>query len=277
MLGALRKFYPFGSGSEAKTKYVEPFVGGGAVLFDVLNNFDLEEIYIGDSNAELINAYQIIRDDVENLISKLKAMQETFRSLGDEDRKKYFLEWRTRFNELMSGKNKKAVAEKAAVLIFLNKTCFNGLYRVNGKGLFNVPFSYCKKDKLICDEKNLRAISEKLQKVKIVCGDYQAAENFIDDKTFVYFDPPYRPISQTSSFTSYTKDKFNDEDQMGLAKFVSSLNWKGAKILVSNSNAMDGFFDRIYSSYTIEKICVPRLIGGKKETRGVVKEILIHN
>lgn len=106
MLGALRKFYPFRSGSEAKTKYVEPFVGGGAVLFDVLNNFDLEEIYIGDSNAELINAYQIIRDDVENLISKLKAMQETFRSLGDEDRKKYFLEWRTRFNELMSGKNK---------------------------------------------------------------------------------------------------------------------------------------------------------------------------
>lgn len=164
MLGALRKFYPFGSGSEAKTKYVEPFVGGGAVLFDVLNNFDLEEIYIGDSNAELINAYQIIRDDVENLISKLKSMQEIFRSLG------------TRFNELMSGKNKKAVAEKAAVLIFLNKTCFNGLYRVNGKGLFNVPFSYCKKDKLICDEKNLRAISEKLQKVKIVCGDYPAAD-----------------------------------------------------------------------------------------------------
>ena len=131
--------------------------------------------------------------------------------------------------------NKTENIEKAALMIFLNKTCFNGLYRVNKKGLFNVPMgSY--KNPLICDEKTLRAVSDKLQNVKIVCGDYRNSADFIDEHTFVYFDPPYRPLTETASFTAYTENLFNDEEQIELAEFVENMHKKGAKVVVSNSD-----------------------------------------
>lgn len=145
--------------------------------------------------------------------------------------------------------NKTENIEKAALMIFLNKTCFNGLYRVNKKGLFNVPMgSY--KNPLICDEKTLRAVSDKLQNVKIVCGDYRNSADFIDEHTFVYFDPPYRPLTETASFTAYTENLFNDEEQIELAEFVENMHKKGAKVVVSNSdpknsNMEDDFFDKI--------------------------------
>ena len=233
LLFEIEKYYPFEN--EEITKYAEPFVGGGAVLFDVLSKYDLEAVYISDINAELINTYRIIRDDVYELIGMLMAMQNEFLSMSIDDRKTYYLSKRERFNYLKVNGNESINIEKAALMIFLNKTCFNGLFRVNKKGLFNVPMgSY--KNPMICDEENLRAVSEKLQNVTIVCGDYRESAEFIDDSTFVYFDPPYRPITETASFTAYTENLFNDDEQIELAKFVDDMHRKGAKVVISNSS-----------------------------------------
>ena len=166
-------------------------------------------------------------------------------------------------------------------MIFLNKTCFNGLCRVNKKGLFNVPMG-AYKNPLICDEKNLRAVSEKLQNVKIVCGDYRKSAEFIDEHTFVYFDPPYRPLTETASFTAYTENLFNDEEQIELAEFVESMHKKGAKVVVSNSdpknsNTEDDFFDKIYSAHKIKRVEATRMINCNSEARGKIKELLISN
>ena len=220
LLSEIEKYYPFGNGKIKK--YAEPFVGGGAVLFDILSNYDLEKIYISDINAELINTYCIIRNDIDALIEMLYAMQSEFIPMDVEHRKVYYLTKRKRFNELKVNGKKSDNTEKAALMIFLNKTCFNGLYRVNKNGLFNVPMgSY--KNPLICDKENLKAVSEKLQCVTIVCGDYRKSANFIDNSTFVYFDPPYRPITNTASFTAYTENLFNDKEQIKLAKFIDDM------------------------------------------------------
>ena len=236
LIKEIEQYYPFANSKI--TKYAEPFVGGCAVLFDVLNKYDLEEVYISDINSELINTYHIIRDNIDDLIEILSAMQGDFIPLDTERRKEYYLNKRSRFNELKVNGDKSINLEKAALMIFLNKTCFNGLYRVNKKGLFNVPMgSY--KNPLICDENNLRAVSEKLQKVKIVCDDYKKSADFIDENTFVYFDPPYRPITDTASFTAYTENLFNDEEQIELAKFVDNMHRKGAKIVVSKGCTYD--------------------------------------
>ncbi len=167
------------------------------------------------------------------------------------------------------------------MLIFLNKTCFNGLYRVNRKGFYNVPMG-AYKNPMICDEENLRAVSHKLQGVKIVCGDYKKSAEFVDNHTFVYFDPPYRPLTETSSFTAYTEDCFNDEKQRELARFVGSMNSAGAKIVVSNSdpkntNPDDDFFDEIYSEQRIRRVEATRMINSNSDARGKIKELLISN
>ncbi len=232
LLSEIEKYYPFESGSI--TKYAEPFVGGGAVLFDILSKYDLDSIYISDINAELINTYRVIRDDIGELISMLIVMQDKFIPLSTEKRKAYYQEKRTRFNDLKINGSESISIEKAALMIFLNKTCFNGLFRVNKKGLFNVPMG-AYKNPLICDEDNLCAVSEKLQNVTIVCGDYRQCSDFVDEKTFVYFDPPYRPITETASFTAYTENSFNDKEQIELAQFVDDMHRKGVKVVVSNS------------------------------------------
>lgn len=229
LIKEIEKYYPF---ENSKTnKYAEPFVGGGAVLFDILSRYDLKEVYISDINAELINAYQIVRDDVDVLIKRLKLLQDEFIPLDTENRKKYYMKKRQRFNDIKFKSDSNVNIEKAALMIFLNKTCFNGLFRVNKKGLFNVPMGYYKKP-MICDKNNLKMVSEKLQKVTIVCGDYRKSAEFIDENTFVYFDPPYRPITDTASFTAYTENLFNDDAQIELARFVDDMDKKGAKIIV---------------------------------------------
>ena len=279
LLSEIEKYYPF---ENVKiTKYAEPFVGGGAVLFDILSKYDLEEVYISDINAELINTYRIIRDDIDELVAMLVAMQSEFIPMDAEHRKIYYMAKRERFNDLKVNGNETVNIEKAALMIFLNKTCFNGLFRVNKKGLFNVPMG-AYKNPMICNEENLRAVSEKLQSVTIVCGDYREAADFIDDNTFVYFDPPYRPITDTSSFTAYTENLFNDEEQIELAKFVDDMHKNGAKIVVSNSdpknsNADDDFFDNIYSSHKIKRVGATRMINRNSEARGKIKELLISN
>ena len=279
LLKEIENYYPFNDGRI--TKYAEPFVGGGAVLFDILSKYDLEEVYISDINAELINTYCIIRDDIDELIEMLMVMQNEFVPLDTEHRKVYYLNKRDRFNELKVNSDVNLNAEKAALMIFLNKTCFNGLFRVNKKGLFNVPMG-AYKNPMICDEKNLRAVSDKLQNVTIVCGDYRKSAEFIDENTFVYFDPPYRPLTNTASFTAYTENLFNDAEQIKLAEFVNAMHNKGAKIVVSNSDpkngsAEDDFFDNIYSAHKIKRVEATRMINCNSESRGKIKELLISN
>lgn len=279
LLKEIELFYPFAEGNI--TKYAEPFVGGGAVLFDILSKYDLREIYISDVNVELINTYHIIRDNIDELIKMLYAMQNEFIPLDTDTRKSYYNKKRERFNDFKVTGNEDCNIEKAALMIFLNKTCFNGLYRVNKKGLFNVPMgSY--KNPVLCDEKNLRAVSEKLQRVTIVCGDYRESEDFIDENTFVYFDPPYRPITDTASFTAYTENLFNDDEQIELARFVDEMHRKGAKIVISNSdpkntNEEDDFFDNIYAGHNIKRVEANRMINSNSKARGKIKELLISN
>ncbi|MEE0060542.1 MAG: DNA adenine methylase [Acutalibacteraceae bacterium] len=279
LIREIEHYYPFAYGRI--TKYAEPFVGGGAVLFDILNKYDLEEIYISDINAELINTYRVIRDNIDTLIEMLYAIQNDFIPMDTDNRKKYYIEKRMRFNDLKINGNKNNNIEQAALMIFLNKTCFNGLFRVNKKGLFNVPMG-AYKNPIICDENNLREVSKKLQGVVIVCEDYKKSSDFIDENTFVYFDPPYRPITDTASFTAYTENLFSDKEQIKLARFVDDMHRKGAKILVSNSdprnsNKEDDFFDNIYSAYKISRVEATRMINCNSEARGKIKELLISN
>lgn len=209
LLNEIRKKYP-----KTIDKYCEPFVGGGAVLFDVLSNFQPKEVLINDINKELINTYIQIRDNVSELIDMLSNLQKSFIELDSDNRKIMFLDKRKRYNELKIYTQNLGV-EIASLFIFLNKTCFNGLYRVNKKGSFNVPMG-AYKNPMICDEKNLRNVSHLLKNVKISCGDYKNCKNFIDTDTFVYIDPPYRPLTATSSFTSYSKCEFGDKQQIEL-------------------------------------------------------------
>lgn len=279
LLKEIEHYYPFAKGDF--TKYAEPFVGGGAVLFDILSKYDLKEVYISDINAELINSYRIIRDDIDALIKMLYTMQSEFIPLDTVSRKSYYNEKRERFNDLKVNGNDDINIEKAALMIFLNKTCFNGLFRVNKKGLFNVPMG-AYKNPMICDEKNLRAVSEKLQKVTIICGDYRESADFIDENTFVYFDPPYRPITDTARFTAYTENLFNDEEQIELARFVDDMHKKGAKVVISNSdpknsNTEDDFFDNIYSAHKIKRVDATRMINCNSKARGKIKELIISN
>ncbi|MBQ6893586.1 MAG: DNA adenine methylase [Clostridia bacterium] len=279
LLNEIERYYPFGK--HKITKYAEPFVGGGAVLFDILGKYDLKEVYISDINAELINTYVVIREHVEELIELLEKYQSEYVPFEAEDRKSYYMAKRDRFNDLKVNGNSAENIEKAALMIFLNKTCFNGLFRVNKKGFFNVPMG-AYKNPLICDENNLRAVSEKLKNVKIVCGDYKNSANFIDERTFVYFDPPYRPLTDTASFTAYTENLFNDEQQIELARFVDEMHKKGAKIVVSNSdpknsNAEDDFFDNIYSAHKIKRVEATRMINCQAQARSKIKELLISN
>lgn len=279
LLKEIENYYPFNS--KNITKYAEPFVGGGAVLFDILSKYDLEEVYISDINVELVNAYRIIRDDIDELIAMLQVMQDEFVPIGIDERKVYYITKRERFNDLKINGDETINIEKAALMIFLNKTCFNGLFRVNKRGLFNVPMgSY--KNPMICDENNLREISKKLQKVNIVCGSYKLSKDFIDEHTFAYFDPPYRPLTNTASFTAYTENSFNDDSQKALANYVDKLNENGAKIVVSNSDPKnsdidDDFFDDIYSAYNIKRVEATRMINCNGESRGKIKELLISN
>ena len=195
LLSEIRTKYP-----QKIERYCEPFVGGGAVLLDVLANYNPNEVIINDINAALINTYQQVQNNVEGLILQLDKMQSEFWKADSELRKNLYTYNREKFNNLINCNDNNL--DKAALFMFLNKTCFNGLYRVNRKGLFNVPIGSYKKPP-ICDAENLRYISKLLQNVEIKCGDYKDCANFIDDKTFVYIDPPYRPLTVTASFTSY--------------------------------------------------------------------------
>jgi DNA adenine methylase len=286
LIEKLANLFPSDIHSGQIKKYAEPFIGGGALFFYVAQKpASIEQFFISDVNAELVLAYQTIQKDVEGLIAWLEELEKKYHALNDPDQKAYFYDQRERFNEKLEsidfGNFQEAWIERTAEIIFLNRTCFNGLFRVNSKGKFNVPFGDYKNPK-ICDPENLRAISTLLQKTEIKFGDFTASEKFVDDKTFVYFDPPYRPISKTASFTSYSKYDFGDESQRRLADYYALLSKKGAKLMLSNSdpkneNPEDHFFEDLYKNFRIERVDASRMINSDSSKRGKIKELVILN
>jgi DNA adenine methylase len=262
-----------------KFTYIEPFVGSGAVLFWMLNNFpNLEKAVINDINEDLINTYKTIASRPTELISILEILQNEFHALeGNEDNKKlYYYKKRELYNT-----RKEEQSGQAALFIFLNRTCFNGLYRVNSKNLYNVPMGGYKKP-TICDKENILSVSNALKKVEILCGDYEETLSFADNNTLFYFDPPYKPLSETSSFNSYAKDEFNDQEQIRLRDFCHKLDTLNHTWILSNSDVKgkdvnDNFFDDLYSDFTIQRVDARRSINANPEKRGSLKELLITN
>lgn len=252
--------------------YIEPFVGGGAVFFHIAQEYkSIKDFYLFDINEDLINCYNAIKTSAESIVNDLRTLERKYLAKRNSSRKDFYYQIRMEFNADRS----------PAKLIFLNKTCYNGLYRVNRKGDFNVPFGDYK-NPTICDEENLRNVSTFLQKAEITCGDFTDSEKYIDNHTFVYFDPPYRPLSPTASFTSYSKDSFSEQDQIKLAKFCRQIHSKGAKFLLSNSDPKneypnDHFFEVNYKGFTIDTVKATRQINCKASGRGQINELIITN
>lgn len=270
----------------SKTKiYVEPFVGGGAVLFEVLEtNPDIEVVVINDKNLALINTYYAVIYYTNSLISYLSSLSHDF--IFAEDKKAFYYEQRNKFNERLLTLHLKDIidVEAAAIFMFLNKTCFNGLYRVNKEGLFNVPYNGAKT--VSFDYENLKAISAALSsRITVVLdGSYNSQDiiYLIDkednpEKIFVYLDPPYRPINVKGNEVSYTSDGFNDRDQEELKNFCDYINQKGIKFIESNSDPEDKYFDTLYSNYHIKRIQARRSINSDGTKRGKINELLISN
>lgn len=258
--------------------YIEPFIGGGAMLFFMLQNYpNIERAIINDLNPNLIKAYNTIKESPESLINALNTIQKEYLNITEEEkRKEFYLNARKHFNN-----GNLSNVESTMYLIFLNKTCFNGLYRVNSKGEFNVPFGKYK-NPTICDAKTIYADSELLQKVEIRCGDFEETEQYISENTFIYFDPPYRPLDATSSFNSYAKEAFNDEEQIRLKRYFDRLSEKRCLMMLSNSdckgrNPEDTFFDDLYKDYIIERVYASRSVNANPEKRGKLTELLIRN
>ena len=267
------------------TKYVEPFIGGGAVFFYLSEKFSFEQSYICDANEELTLCYRVIKHSVKELISELKTLESAYLSKNDEQRESFYYEVRDAFNQKLPTIDFKNYSsewvERAARIIFFNRTCFNGLFRVNQKGEFNVPFGKYKKPDIL-NESNLEDVSVLLKTTEILDGDFTRCREFVNDTTFVYFDPPYRPLNSSSFFTSYSKNGFYDKDQVRLKEFFKELDGVGAKIMLSNSdpkneNPDDSFFDDLYSDYYIERVPAKRMINSNGAGRGNINELIITN
>ena len=254
-------------------------MGGGAVLIDILQKYEIKEAYAFDINIDLINCYNVIKNNVEELINELDKKEKNFIALNDEERQNYFYDIRAEYNSYKL--NDKLDVKRASEFIFLNRTCFNGLYRVNKDGKFNVPCGKYK-NPTICDSNNLRNLSELIKNVIFEYGDYRKSEKYVNNNTFVYFDPPYRPLSATSGFTSYTKEDFNDDNQKELANYFYKLDLKNAKLMLSNSNPKnvnedDNFFENIYKGFVINEVSAKRMINANAKGRGEISELLITN
>ncbi|MFY0644234.1 MAG: DNA adenine methylase [Bacteroidia bacterium] len=260
--------------------YIEPFAGSGAVFFWMMSNFpQIEKAVINDINADLIGCYNSIKNDVENLIDILAKFQFEYHKVFDnlDLSKDYYYTKRELFNSRTSRST-----VQSALFIFLNKTCFNGLYRVNRMNLFNVPIGRSKSLPNICDKVNLIAASEVLQNTLIMNGDYSETIKHADGNTLFYFDPPYKPLNETSSFNSYAMEVFNDPEQIRLKEFCKTLNDKGYQWILSNSdlknvNPENNFFDELYSEFKIQRIDARRSINSKSSNRGLITELLITN
>lgn len=253
--------------------YIEPFVGGGAMLFYMLQTHpNIRSAIINDINKDLTTCYEVVKKTPQPLVDSLSEIQKEYYSLcSEESRKEFFLQMRNEFNtkELDPIRN-------TTLFFFLNRTCFNGLYRVNKSGLFNVPFGRYETP-MICDANTIFADSELLQKVEILTGDYTQTLSHAEEKSFFYFDPPYRPLNATSSFNDYTKEAFNDMAQRRLKEFCDQVEKAGHRFMLSNSDCKDGFFDDLYMQYQIERVWASRSINANPKKRGKLTELLIRN
>ena len=278
LIEQLDALLPADFGNWNDVTYIEPFVGGGAMLFYMLQRYpNIRYAVINDVNPDLTTCYRTVRDMPEELITSLLEIQDAYNALQTEERRKeFFLTVRERYNE----KNLNPL-ENTTKFFFLNRTCFNGLYRVNKKGLFNVPFGKYSNPQ-ICDPDTIRKDSEILQRVEIMTGDFDATFNRAQGYTLFYFDPPYRPLSDTSSFNDYSKEAFNDDAQIRLKEYCDRINEAGFSFMISNSdcrgkNEEDNFFDLLYEAYNIERVWASRSINSNPSKRGKLTEILVHN
>ena len=280
LITAIEAALPKGLGLCKNLTYIEPFIGSGAVLFWFLQKFpQTKKAVINDVNLDLVKAYNTIKDEPFALIHALEKIQSYYHKLlTEEERKCFFLEKRTEFNS-----RHLSPLDNTALLIFLNRTCFNGLYRVNSKNHFNVPFGKYDKPK-ISDPDTIMSDSNLLQKVTILHGDYKETLREATAETFFYFDPPYKPISKTSSFNAYAKDAFNDAEQVRLKEFCDLLTARNYKWLLSNSDPKntdptDNFFDDLFSCSTnkINRVKAKRIINSNASKRGEIFELLITN
>lgn len=268
-------------------QYCEPFLGSGAVFFWIMQNCKIEKVYLNEFNSEIYLCYIAIKINVEKVIASLKKLENKYHALDMVSKETLFYQIRYTYNSTrkeIDYKNyyEKSYSDRAAMTIFLNRTCFNGLYRVNSNGDFNVPFGKYK-NPTICDAGNLRAVNQTLKEVIITNKDFSAIENYVKKNSFVYFDPPYRPLNKTSNFTSYSKNQFDDKEQERLASVFKTLNGlTGVKIMLSNSDPKnedkeDDFFERLYAGFRIERLKAKRMINCDASKRGTINEILVMN
>lgn len=268
---------------ESFNTYVEPFIGGGAVLFHLLEKYDFENVHISDLNPELILCYEMLKLDAKSVIRNLDKLIEAYPEEID-DRKEVYYNIRKDWNEDVGNihslsKTKKI--KRVSQMLFLNRTCFNGLFRVNRKGEFNVPIGAYKKPSFPKAE-NLLAVQKALENVTIHLSSFENCESWVDKSTFIYFDPPYRPLSDTSHFVSYSKGEFDDENQKQLAHTFRSLDKQNVKLMLSNSDPKntimnDEFFDELYSGFNIQRVSANRSINSNPNKRRNITELLITN
>jgi len=261
--------------------YIEPFVGGGAMLFHMLNNHkNIKRVVINDINSDLIRCYYLLANTPQVLIDRLKNIENNFYCVDVHARKELFYAYRDQYNSEGIHPD-----ERAALFIFLNRTCFNGLYRVNASGKFNVPYGRYKKP-VICNEELILADHRLLNSVDLVIrqpGDYKLVRQNLsrNHPNFLYFDPPYRPLSATSSFKEYSNNPFEDRQQEELKQFCDRLSVQNCLIMLSNSDSKtengDSYFEELYVGYVIQRILASRFINAAPEKRKKLTEVVIRN
>ena len=284
LLPQLRARYPAKLKDNKINIYIEPFCGGGAVFFDIISNFKIEKAYLFDINSELIILYKVIQKDVDILIAELSILSDKYLALDAEERKLFYYSCRDKYNcfdkKIDTSVYQQEWCKRAALTVFLNRTCFNGLYRVNKKGAFNVPMGRYKNPKIL-NVNNLKAVHQVFQIAHIQQADFSEALKYADSHTFIYYDPPYRPISKTANFNSYNSNEFNDDEQRRLRDIFKIASKQEVLQMLSNSDPSnyfeDSFFDNLYGEFKIERILASRAINSKGSKRGAIKEILITN
>lgn len=263
--------------SQEKVTYIEPFVGGGAMLFHMLeNHLNIGRVVINDINKDLIRCYQLIKDEPQTLIELLEPFEQKYYELDDEKREQFYYRVREKYNKDNLSEN-----QRAAYMMFLNITCFRGMYRENSSGGYNVPFGHYTKPK-ICNTDVIMADHEALKKVTIICGNYKNVLSHLGKGyNFVYLDPPYRPLMGSSNFNQYSKSGFSDKEQVELKLFCDKLTSRGCKVMLSNSDSVneDGtpYFEKLYENYHSEIVFASRFINAYVKKRKKQSEVLIMN